>query len=92
MLNGMHDFNKVPLAPPGIKIIVHNKPSQRHSLQYDGTEGWCIGPAFKHYKCLKCYLPITRTEIISDTVKLMPTRLATPETDIDDYIRALIQE
>ena len=29
ILNGMRDFNKVPLAPPGTQIVVHNKPGQR---------------------------------------------------------------
>ena len=92
MLNGIHNFNKVPLALPGIKIVVHNKPSQRNSWQYHDTEGWYTGPAFEHYRYLKCYLPITRAEIVSDTVCLLPTRLAIPEANIDDYIRASVQE
>ena len=39
LLNGNHDFNKVPLTPPGIKVVIHNKPGQRKSWQYHGTEG-----------------------------------------------------
>ena len=64
----------------------------RPSRALESTEGWYIGPAFDHYQCLKCYLPITRTEIISDTVRLLPTRMAIPEANIEDYIRASIQE
>ena len=28
-LFGNHDFNKVPLAPPGAKIVLHSKPTQQ---------------------------------------------------------------
>jgi hypothetical protein len=30
-LNGTFDFNKTPLAPPGTKVIVHEKPQVRQS-------------------------------------------------------------
>jgi hypothetical protein len=29
ILEGMFDFNKTPLAPPGTKIVTHEKPAQR---------------------------------------------------------------
>ena len=92
LLNGNHDFNKVPLAPPGTKVIIHNKPKKRTSWQYHGTEGWYIGPAHDHYRCLTCYLPLTRTEIVSDTVRFLPTNIPIPEANIDDYIWSSIQE
>ena len=92
LFNGNHDFNKVPLAPPGTKKIIHNKPNKCTSWQYHGTEGWYIGPAHDHYRCLTCYLPLTRTEIVSDTVRFLPTNIPIPEANIDDYIRASIQE
>jgi hypothetical protein len=31
MLEGNFDFNATPLAPPGIKVIIHEKPAQRGS-------------------------------------------------------------
>ena len=92
ILNGMHNFNKVPLAPLRTRIVVHNKPGQRNSWQYHSTEDWYIGPAINLYRCLKCYLPITRTEIISDTVHLLLERIPIPEVNIDNYLRASIQE
>jgi hypothetical protein len=38
-LHGPFDFNKTPLAPPGIKVIVHKKPGQRNlwDPHCDGT-------------------------------------------------------
>ena len=35
-LNGVFDFNKTPMAPPGAKIVMHSKPDQRSSLAYYG--------------------------------------------------------
>ena len=72
ILHGIYNFNKVPFAPPGTRIVVHNKPNQHHSWQFHGTEGWYIGPTSDQYRCLKCYLPIPRTEIMSDTIHLLP--------------------
>ena len=36
MLEGQHDYNKVPLALSGAKVIVHAKPSQRKLWDYYG--------------------------------------------------------
>jgi hypothetical protein len=37
------DFNKTPLAPPGIKVIVHQKPSWQGTYIPHGINGWYIG-------------------------------------------------
>ena len=47
-LNGNHDFNRHPLAPPGTKNIIHLKPSNRPSWSFYGRMGWYIGPATSH--------------------------------------------
>ena len=70
-LNGVFDFNKTPMAPPGAKIVMHSKPDQRSSWAYHGLEGYYVGPAQNHYRCLTCYLPLTRSEVPSDTVKFI---------------------
>jgi hypothetical protein len=40
-LNGIFDFNRTPLAPPGTSVIIHEKPSVRqfwgHTACMDGT-------------------------------------------------------
>ena len=56
-LEGVHDFNKVPLAPPCTKVIVHRPPDTRSSWAYYGEQGWCIGPAMNHYRCYHYFLP-----------------------------------
>ena len=56
-LFGNHDFNKVPLAPPGTKVMLHSKPTNRKSWAFHGEPGFYIGPAPQHYRCVKCYIP-----------------------------------
>ena len=91
-LNGHHDFNRHPLAPPGTKTIIHLKPSNRQSWGFHGRMGWYIGPATSHYRCVRCYIPDTRTEVISDTVKFIPKYIPIPAANIDEHIRSSFNE
>jgi hypothetical protein len=49
-LNGHFDFNRTPLAPPGTRIIAHEKPNQRASWDPHGVDGYYLGPALDHYR------------------------------------------
>ena len=42
-LHGQFDLNATPIAPPGIKIVTHNKPDKRASWAPHGAEGWYVG-------------------------------------------------
>ena len=46
---GPHDFNKVPLAPLGSKVIMHEGTYNRGSWSDRGVQGFFIGPAHQHY-------------------------------------------
>ena len=76
-----------PLAPPGTKVIIHRKTSDRPSWAFHGQMGWYIGPATSHYRCVRCFIPKTRSEIISDTVKFIPQHIPIPTANIDEHIR-----
>ena len=86
-LFGQFDFNRTPLCPPGTKCIIHAKPNQRSSWQFHGKEAWTIGPSLNHYRCIRCFIPTTRTEVDVDTLVLLPTRYFLPKTTLDDHIR-----
>jgi hypothetical protein len=70
-INGPFDYNATPLAPPGCKIVVHEKPGQQASWDPHGVIGWYLGPAMEHYRCYRCYINKTQAEHISDTVEFM---------------------
>jgi hypothetical protein len=53
--HGLIDYNKTAFAPPGCKIIAHEKPSQRRTWAPHGQPGYSLGPAMHHYRCQKIY-------------------------------------
>ena len=91
-IEGNHDFNKVPLAPPGTKVIIHNKPGIRNSWGFHGQKGWYVGPAMDHYRCYKCYLPSTAKEVITDTVRFIPKKIPFPQLTIDIYLQLSVEK
>ena len=47
-IEGQFYFNKKTIAPPGIKVIVHEKPQQHKTWGVYGVPGCYIGPAMEH--------------------------------------------
>ena len=43
-IHGPFNLQKKPIAPPGIKSIIHLKPTQRSTFGPRGSECWYIGP------------------------------------------------
>ncbi len=86
-LFGQFDFNATPLAPPGIKVIVHSKPTNRASWDPRGLVGYYIWPAMHHYRFTTCYIPKTRFEQITDTITFVPTNIPVPELDTATHIQ-----
>jgi hypothetical protein len=54
-INGPFDFNRTPLAPPGTKVLIHEKPSTRGTWAPHDVEGWYLGPAQRHYRCYRVW-------------------------------------
>ena len=79
VLEGQHDFNHTPLAPPGTRVIIHEKPTQRGTWAPHGKSAFYVGPAMEHYRCFKCYVPSTRTCRVSDTVIFMEDKFKIPQ-------------
>jgi hypothetical protein len=83
-LNGHFDFNRTPLAPPGTRIIAHEKSDQRASWDPHGLDGYYLGPALDHYRCYQVHITKTRGTRIVDTVEFPPVRLAMSNTSSKD--------
>lgn len=89
MLEGNYDFNSTPMAPPGTKIILHEKPNERKSWDPHGTNGWYLGPALEHYRCYRVFANKTKAERTSDTVEFFPQHTPVPyRTPTDVAIHA----
>jgi hypothetical protein len=48
-VNGAFDYNRTPLAPPGTKIIDHEKPIVRGTWAPRVVNDWYLGPDMHHY-------------------------------------------
>ena len=85
-VHGIFDFNKHPLAPPGAQVIAHEKATHRKSWDIHGKDGWYMGPAFEHYRCVRVFIPTTGQERICDTVKFIPGKIPIPKVSTTDYL------
>jgi hypothetical protein len=47
---GNFDFNRTPMAPPGCKVIVHERALERGAWASHGIKGFYIGSAMHHYR------------------------------------------
>ncbi len=91
-LFGRFDYNKTPLAPPGMKLVIHNKPSQRRSWDPHGLLAFYVGPAMQHYRCMRCYVPATKAERVTDTVTYLPHNIPLPHATPDIYIQKTLDD
>jgi Reverse transcriptase (RNA-dependent DNA polymerase) len=90
-LNGRYDFNRLPIAPPGIKVLAHAKTNTRASWATNAFGAWYIGPAFNHYRCHKVWAIRSRESRIVDQVVWFPPR-PFPKLTSADLLRATIED
>ena len=69
---GAFDYNKTPLAPPGIAILQHIRPEKRQTWAPHALSGFYIGPALKHYRNHRVWLTATQAERIADKLQWLP--------------------
>ena len=92
-LFGCYNFKATPIAPPRMKMVVHQKPTQRGSWDPHGITSFHIGPAMEHYRCFKCYIPSTKAERITDTVTFLPhNNIQVPNTTPAEGIKQALQD
>ena len=91
-LHGTFDFNRTPLAPPGIRVLVHVKPSERTTWSPHAADGWYVGPAVDSYRCYTVWMWDSRATRICDTLTWFPTKVTMPLANSNDLILAGIQD
>jgi hypothetical protein len=83
---GNFDFNKTPLAPPGCKVVVHERAMERGAWACHGIVGYYIGPALKHYQNYDSYIPETRGIRTTNTLEFFPDKVDMPTTSTADRL------
>ena len=90
-IHGKFDFNRTPLAPPGIRVLVHEKPAQRATWAPHAVDGWYIGPALEHYRCHQVWIWESNSSRICDTISWFPTKVTVPHINSNDLILSGVQ-
>jgi hypothetical protein len=87
--HGLVDYNKTYFAPPGCKIIAHEKPGKRGTWAPHGQHGYSLGPEMHHYRCQNVYILATASKRIVDTLKFFPRNFQMPQlSSTDRFIMA----
>ena len=71
-LFGEFNFNTTPLEPLGMKIVSHAKLDNRASWDFNGEEGWYVGPSLNHYRRINGYFPKSKATRYTDMVAFFP--------------------
>jgi hypothetical protein len=90
--NGPYDFNRTPIAPPRINVLVYVDPDSCGSWGTHAIEGHYIGPALEHYRCYQVYIPSTRAERITDTLVWLPKKIPMPGASSTDIIATCLTD
>jgi hypothetical protein len=77
--HGLVDYNKTAFAPPGCKIIAHEKMGKRRTWAPHGQHGYSLGPEMNHYRCQNVCISATASERIMDTLEFFPHNYQMPQ-------------
>jgi hypothetical protein len=77
--HGLVDYNKTAFAPPGCKIIAHEKRGKRRIWAPHGQHGYYLGPVMHHYRCQNVYISAKTSERIVDTLEFFPHNYQMPQ-------------
>jgi hypothetical protein len=84
--HGLVDYNKTAFAPPGCKIIAHEKPGKQQTWDPHGQHGYSLGPTMHHYRCQNVYISATASERIVDTLEFFPLNYQMPQLSLTDRL------
>jgi hypothetical protein len=85
-VNGPFDYNKMPLAPLGCKVQMHESTNRRKTWDPRALHGWYLGTSPEHYRCHIIFCQKTRSERISDTVFFQHRYITQPTVTPEDQI------
>jgi hypothetical protein len=90
-IHGRYDFNRTPIAPPGIKVLAHMKAEQRLTWSPHAFPAWYIGPALEHYRCYTVWNIKTRHPCHVNQLIWFPPK-PFPKLTSADLLRATIED
>ena len=91
-MEGDYHFDATPLAPPGSKMLMHQKPGSKRTWGANAEVAWYVGPCPTHYRTFTGVLPNTGGERKSNSVKFKHHVFPTPELTPEDRILEATRE
>ena len=85
-LCGPFDYNKMPLAPMGCEVQIHEKTDKRGTWAYHSLDGWYLNTSPEHYRTHNCHVKTTKSERLSDTVQFQHKNITNPTISHTDKI------
>ena len=82
--NGAFYYTETPLGTIGCKINIHATQNKRKLWDQRGREGFSLGPALQHYRCMQAIDGNTKTLIITDATKYLHEYLTHPHITSED--------
>lgn len=92
MLCGRFDINSTPIAPLGMKVLVHDTPEKRGSWHGHGSLGYYTGRALKHYRCHTVWMKESRGTRVSDCLSWHPVLLKMPGSSLIEELTSAVVE
>ena len=89
-MNGPFDYNKMPLAPLGCNVQVHEKADKRGTWAFHSVDGWYVQTSPEHYRTHKCHIKSTNSDRFSDTVQFQHKRITNPTVSPRDKLMNVI--
>ena len=88
--NGVFDYAETPLGPIGCKIIIHTTSNNWKSWDQRGREGFIVGPALHHYRCIQAIDRKIKALLIIDTAEYLNEYLAQLSVVLEDRMTQAI--
>eukprot|EP00804_Cyclotella_cryptica_P009107 CCRYP_003191-RB/>CCRYP_003191-RB protein AED:0.38 eAED:0.33 QI:0/-1/0/1/-1/1/1/0/471 len=91
-LCGPFDYNKMPLAPLGCNVQIHEKTDQRGTWTFHSIDGWYISTSPKHYHTHRCHIVSSNSKRLSNTVQFQRTHITNPSLLPHNQLMAAIAD
>ena len=91
-LSGPFNYKKMPMAPRGISVQVHEKTYKRGTWVYHTVEGWYLATSPEHYRTHICHIKSTNSERFTDTIHFNHKKITRPTITHADKVMAAISD
>eukprot|EP00957_Ditylum_brightwellii_P045135 3422320-Ditylum_brightwellii.AAC.1 len=91
-MHGYHQFEVMPMAPPGTKAFIYIKLHCQGTWGFHAEDGWYVRPAMQHYCCYTVVMKNTTAQRISDTLRFKHHNVTIPAITPAKHIEKAMRE